>query len=157
MFALSPNTLVEDFAHVYSEDPALNHDAEGFADAFARWTETGAEDELAKITRPGQKPVMWRLRHPVGRVRVTIGDAFELNEHGVPTLTTLYDACRLCLSGVDGLPDSDKLQWVIDPVCKVKVLSESSMTMLHDIEGGKLVYELGTAVILKMGQMAKKK
>lgn len=157
MIVLTPQTLVEDWVHVYSNDPALNQDVENFAEVYERWTETGTEDDLKSLTREGQRPTYWKLRHPRGKLREQISDAIKLKDNGVPSNETLFDACRLCLIGADGLGGDDLLQYVHDPATKLKMLSDDSMALLQTIDGGKLVYELGVAAIMKLVPLSKKK
>jgi hypothetical protein len=48
---------MEDFTHILSSDPALDAEAEGFADAFKRFMETGSQPPV----KNGEEPTVFTL------------------------------------------------------------------------------------------------
>lgn len=157
MITLGTSTLNSDWVHIYSEDPALDRNVESFSEIFERWQETGDDDELKKILLPGQKPTRWKLRHPKGRVCEVLKDKLSIRDNGLPSNTSLWDACRMCLAGCDDVGNEDSIRFVTDSETKARVISDESMSLLQEIDGGRLVYELGIVILLKLAPLDKKK
>jgi hypothetical protein len=74
MLIANPATLVEDYQHIWSGDPALNREVDDFDDIYQRWLETGDPAELQKILIPGEKPALFTLEHPRGKLRRQLRD-----------------------------------------------------------------------------------
>lgn len=157
MITLSTSTLNDDWVHIYSGDPALDSSVAEFQETYERWQETGSDDELKKILSPGQKPTRWKLRHPKGRTCEVLKDKLAIRENGMPSNTSLWDACRMCLVGCDDIGNEQLFQFTTDSETKSRVVSEATMALLQEIDGGKLVYELGIVILLKLAPIDKKK
>ena len=50
----------EKVVHIYSQDPALDRDAESFADAWAEFLKTGDKSKLP--IRDGHTPTLWHIQ-----------------------------------------------------------------------------------------------
>ncbi len=61
MLVTNPATLVEDYDHVWSKDPALNKDVPEFDALYERWLETGDSDALSAICHPGKEPTVFHV------------------------------------------------------------------------------------------------
>lgn len=56
---LKTKTLVGTYVHVLLTDPALDHEADGFVDAYRIAMDTGQLDKLP--LKPGQQPLVWEF------------------------------------------------------------------------------------------------
>ncbi len=160
---LKPPTLVEDYEHVYSGDDAIDHDVE---DWQTRWTEARESGNWDLVpTKPGRKPVVWKLRHLRGVPRMRVKDmGLEHARGGNCAHALFWHACRFALAGVVGLLN-DRNQ----PVTAIPQFAESEewgranavtdefMEQLGGIEiagehtQDSLIVELGSVAIQNMG------
>ena len=99
MIKLLNPSLMGEFTHILSTDPALDTEAEGFVDAYKRFQETGEPPPI----KNGMKPTVFTLEH--------VTDAEKLAEiHGkLERYGTQAYAIELgcyALKGVSGLKDN---------------------------------------------------
>lgn len=98
---LKTATLVEEFDYILSSDPALDTKAEGFADAYLRFLETGVMPPI----KEGHEPTIWKLR-PIPNNSLAAKIRGDGRRHG-PEFQALQLA-RFGLRSVENLnkPDS---------------------------------------------------
>lgn len=141
---LNSNTLVEDYDFVWVGDAALDR-AGDFDETYQKYIDTGDASLLPVV--PGQKPILWRLRHLRGRARKRILDAFLVTD-GASRLEIFWDACAIALVGVIGLRNADGSNADIDRVTVggVSLVSDGDMTILDEAFPG-LIESIGIHVV----------
>jgi hypothetical protein len=147
------STLVSDYDCYYSEDPAINKDAEGFQEIWDEYLKTGDSSKIP--LKNGQEPTRWTLRHIRGKAKRMLQDIIRktmVDDNISPTAA--YLACQVGLVDVANLPDASgkefELDKTFDKELKFGVASEDSMIALDTIDEGQLVNQLGVRVIISM-------
>ena len=154
---IKPPSLVDKYSHVYSGDPALDVDADGYAEAHKRFLDSGDKVHLDPFVKAGQELTVWELKPINGRAKRTVrkymGDCFD--KDGVCTDTEiLWVSCALAVTGVDGLYDdrgkAASLVWHRDKETRLKCVTDESMDVLEQLDDGALVNEIGYRALAQM-------
>jgi hypothetical protein len=145
-------TLLEDYQHVCQGDPALDQEAENFQETYARWKETGQKALLDSITKQGETPVVYKLRHLVGVPAWRVQDKVNSNitTDNAHMMETLGYACMLGVVDAENLYDDKGNQLTLQQVTGpdgVRALSAESIYILQQTGAWA---ELGARVIESM-------
>jgi len=146
-------TLVKSYDVFYSEDPAIDTDAEGYNDI---WQDYLSTNDCSKIPmKAGRQPTRWRLRHIRGKAKRMLQDTIRKTAvDGMISPTAAYLACQMGLLEVENLVDKDgrefSLETQFDRDLTMKVVREEVMQVLDNIDEGQLVNQLGIRVIMSM-------
>src|SRR3990167_632727 len=96
---MKTQTLQGEFDHVYSDDPAIDREADDWKAQYNAAIETSDPGKLPLT--PGAKPVLWRLRHLSRGERSLVLDLL----HGAGANQAADAAVRLALVACSGATD----------------------------------------------------
>jgi hypothetical protein len=149
MLVANPATLVEDYDHIWSKDPALNGEVEDFDELYGRWLETGDAEVLAQILHPGKEPTVFKVRHLRGlEKRMLRGHVLsesdpargEWSEAAIATVGAFAIVGASNLRGHDNKPI--ELRRELDKEAKAWRLTKEAIIILDDLGEGILT-EIG--------------
>jgi hypothetical protein len=157
MLALKASTVVEDYAYIWAEDPAIDQTAEDWRELYDRAHE---ENDLSLLPlHPNTKPTVFWLRHPVGELRVYITDrwqqAIDPKKPSFISEQLLWLVAKHCLAKVENLPQLDYKKDV-DADSGFGCVSTATMTQLAQVgldeygREGMLIDALGMRVLEKL-------
>lgn len=135
--------LSGNYRFIIGADPALDRKAEGFADRYRIYQETGSEEGLPLLQ--GQKPVRFVLRHLYGRAEAKIKELVRQTIEtprglGGISVELCYLAAQMALEDVEGLPSKEggefPLQFVTDEKTGIRHVSEYVMGQLQGLKDG---------------------
>lgn len=143
-------SLTGHYEYIYEFDDALDHDAPDFADRYKRALETS--DWSALPRKPGQDPVIWKLKHLRGRAYSRLLDLHRrAGTADQNSVEALYEAAALALVEAHEIRDEAGKIW--EPQFRtehgIEKLTEQSLTELATIDKGLLVICLGRYAISK--------
>jgi len=145
MITVSASTLVDDYEHIFSQDPAIEK-VEDLADRHQRYVDTGDVSHLP--IRSGQKPAVFKMRHLRGSARRVLIDAVRVHD-GV-NMQVLGLCFRLTVRAMlDSAGQEQKFAVEHDAKCGLPLLSENVFNQLDEIDD--LVNELGFRAIAELG------
>jgi len=127
------------FTHILSKDPALDTEAEGFADAYSRFLETGVLPPL----KPGEEPTVFNLT-PVTDAELDAEIRGKLDSIGQ---RWAVETASYCLTSIDNLRDGEGNEFKLqhDTINGFKKVCRDHRNLL----GREILNELGTICINK--------
>ena len=148
----STSTLVSDYVVLFSKDPAIDQEAEGFGDIWEEYLKTGDHEKIP--IKPGAAPTLFRLKHLRGYAKRQLLQKIgsTVTESGLPSGAGVFLAAQVCLLGIENLSDTEGKSFFVDTKYskeyKTQIIADDTMDFLDDIEDGELVNELGVRAIL---------
>jgi hypothetical protein len=159
MQTADPTTLVEDYQHIWSSDAALDQEVDDGGDIYTQWLDTGDASLLEKLIKPGEKPMVFTIRHPRGRLRRQLRDLVchdSKIKDGVITEwseTALFTVGIFSVIKVENLVDKKgqpvELARHMDAEASAHRLSDDSIDLIDSISYG-ILPEIGLRVFSLM-------
>jgi hypothetical protein len=154
MLNFKAKTVVDDYMHVYIDDPAIDQNGNGWRKDFDAALQMNDYSRLP--VRPSEKPTIFWLRHPTGKLRRYIldliqdsfdrGDVKQRQQHATAFELVKHLLVKVDDTGLDSF-DTDPSR---DPQSKFPVIKPVTMDILDSIDGGELINDLAVRIYTEL-------